>query len=195
MVLMVLPSFNFRDAQHKIDTSLLKVAATEQRNSQPDNDIGRHPKNSPAGEITWQGERQIDEEVYNENTHHCANCHLLQSEYGRVLFERDLAQRNLRLASYRFEDDLQRQRDRENNGMDLTLFPSFVFYLLSNLRLVPTTPPFTPRAHWSLTRVLQSSLSWDFPREYDLLSSLAGSWSAPIPWWLLLGPCVMCSHV
>ncbi|XP_020630401.1 uncharacterized protein LOC110067417 isoform X3 [Orbicella faveolata] len=107
---------NFADAQHKIDTSLLKVAAAEQRNSQPDNDIGRHPKNSPAGEITWQGERQIDEEVYNENTHHCANCHLLQSEYGRVLFERDLAQRNLRLASYRFEDDLQRQRDRENNG-------------------------------------------------------------------------------
>ena len=120
---MVLPSFYFRDAQYKIDTSLPKVLATEQRKSQPDTDITGHLKNSPAGEITWQGEQQIDEEAYNENTQHCANCHLLESEYGRVLFERDLAQRNLRLAHYQLEDDLQRQRNqRENNGMDAFSF-------------------------------------------------------------------------
>lgn len=120
---MIFPFFNFRDAQYKIaDTSLLKVPATEHINSQLDNVITRHPANSPAGEIRWQGEQQIDEEACNENTQHCGNCRLLQSEYGRVLFERDLAQRNLRLASYRLEDDLQRQRNRKNNGMDLTLF-------------------------------------------------------------------------
>ena len=120
--LMVLPFFNFSEAQYKIDTSLLKIPATEQRNSQLDKDIRRHPANSPAGEITWQGEQQIDEDACNENTQHCGNCRLLQSDYGHVLFERDLAQRNLRLASYRLEDDLQRQRNRRNNGMDLTLF-------------------------------------------------------------------------
>ena len=119
---MVLLFFNFRDAQYKIDTSLLKVPATEQRNSQLDKEIRRHPANSPAGEITWQGEQEIDEEACKENTQHCGCCRLLQSEYGRVLFERDLAQRNLRLASYRIEEDLQRQRNRTNNGMDLTLF-------------------------------------------------------------------------
>jgi len=121
---MVLPSFDFRDAQHKIDTSLLKVPATEQTNSKLCKDIRGHPKNqSPAGEITWQEEQQIDEEAHNENTQRCANCHFLESEYGRVLFERDLAQRNLRLASYRPGDDLQRHsQDKENNGMDLTLF-------------------------------------------------------------------------
>ena len=175
---MVLPFFNFRDAQYKTDTSLLKVPATEQTNSQLDKDIRGHLKNSPAGEITWQGEQQIDE-ACNENTQHCANCHLLESEYGRVLFERDLAQRNLKLASYRPGNDLQRQKNKESNGMVLTLFPSFVFYLLSNLRLVPN-PPSTPGAHWSPLRILQASLSWAFPRQYDLLSSLAGSWSAPI---------------
>ena len=124
---MVLPSFNFTDAQYKIDTSLLKVPATEQSNSQLDKNIRRHTKNPPKGEITWHGEQQIDEEAYNENTQHCANCHLLKSEYGRVLFERDLAQRNLRLANYRLGDELQRQRNRENNGMYLMLFLSLVF--------------------------------------------------------------------
>ena len=119
---MVLPFFNFRDAQYKIDTSLRKVPATEQRNSQLDKVITRHPANSPAGEITWQGEQQIAEEACNENTQHCRNCRLLQREYGRVLFERDLAQRNLRLANYRLKDDLLRQRNKKNNGMDLTLF-------------------------------------------------------------------------
>lgn len=124
---MVLPSFNFRDAQYKIDTSLLKVPATEQSNSQLDKNMKRHPKNSLTGEITWQGEQQIDEEAYNENTQHCANCHLLKGEYGRVLFERDLAQRNLRLANYRLWDELQKQRNEENNGMHLMLFPSLIF--------------------------------------------------------------------
>ena len=145
---MVLPSFCFRDAQYKIDTSLPKVLATEQRKSPLDIDIRGHPKNSPTGEIAWQGEQQIDEEAYNENTQHCPNCHFLESEYGRVLFERDLAQRNLRLAHYRIEEDLQRQRNWENNGMDLTLFPPFVSYLLSNLRLVPK-PPSTAGAYRS----------------------------------------------
>ena len=139
--LISLSSFNFRDAQYKIDTSLLKVPATEQRNSQPDKDIRRHPKNSPTGEITWQGEQQIDEEGHNEKRQHCANCHLLESEYGRVLFERDLAQRNLRLASYRFADELQRQRNSENNGMDLMFFPSSEIYLLRNSRQLPTPDP------------------------------------------------------
>lgn len=119
---MVLSFFNFRDAQYKTDTSSLKVPATENKNKQLDKVITRHPANSPAGEITWQGEQQIDEEACNEITQHCGNCRFLQSEYGRVLFERDLAQRNLRLASYRLEDDLQRQRSRKNHGMDLTLF-------------------------------------------------------------------------
>lgn len=124
---MVLPSFNFRDAQYKIDTSSLKVPATEQSNSQLDKNIRRHPKNSLTGEITWQGKQQIDEEAYNKNAQHCANCHLLKSEYGRVLFERDLAQRNLRLANYRLWDELQKQRNKENNGMHLMLFPSLIF--------------------------------------------------------------------
>lgn len=101
----------------------------EQRNSQLDTDIRRHPKTSPPGEIPWQGEQQIAEKACNEPTEHCVmcvNCHLLEREYGRVLFERDLAQRNLRLASYRLRNELQRQRNRKNNGMDLTLVTYFV---------------------------------------------------------------------
>jgi len=97
--------------------------------SQLERKIRRHPKNSPsAGEITRKSEQQIDEETCNENMQHCANCHFVQSEYGRILFERDLAQRNLRLASYRLEDDLLRQRNTENNGMN---FPSFFFRIIS----------------------------------------------------------------
>ena len=155
MVLIVLPFFNFREAQYKFDTSLTKTPATDQRNSQLDIDIRGQPKNSPTGEITWHGEQQIDEELCNEITQHCENCHLLENEYGRVLFERDLAQRNLRLANYRLEDELQRQRNRQNNGMDLTLFPLFVFYLCSNLRLVPSTT-----GAWVPSRVPKASLSW-----------------------------------
>lgn len=93
----------------------------EQRSSQLDTDTRRHLKTSPPGEIPWQGEQQIAEKACNEPTEHCVNCHLLEKEYGRVLFERDLAQRNLRLANYRPRNELQRQRNRENNGMDLTL--------------------------------------------------------------------------
>lgn len=94
-------------------------AATEQRDSQLDRNTRRHPKNPRTGEIIWHGEQLV--------TQHCANCYLLQKEYGRVLFERDLAQRNLRLANYRLGDELQKKRNEENNGMGLTLFPSLVF--------------------------------------------------------------------
>ena len=122
-----LPSFNFREAPH-INTSLQKEPAVEQRNSQLDTDIKTHPKNSPPGELPWQGEHQIDGDVCNESTEHCVNCHLLEREYGRVLFERDLAQKNLRLANYRLGNELQRQRNGKNNGTDLELVTYLVIY-------------------------------------------------------------------
>ncbi|KAJ7393180.1 hypothetical protein OS493_006146 [Desmophyllum pertusum] len=59
-------------------------------------------------ENKWHGEQPTDE------VPHCANCHLLKSEYGRVLFERDLAQRNLRIVNYRLGDKLQEQRNKED---------------------------------------------------------------------------------
>ena len=126
--LTILPSFNFRDTQYMINTSLQKVPAVEQRNSQLDTDIRRHPKNSPPGELPWQGQQQIDGDVRNETTEHCVNCHLLVREYGHVLFERDLAQRYLRLTNYRLGNELQRQRNRKNNGMDLELLTYLVIY-------------------------------------------------------------------
>ena len=121
-------SSNFRDTQYKINTSLQKVPAAEQRNRQLGTDIRRHPKNSPPGEIPWQGEQQIAEKACDEPTEHCVNCHLLEREYGRVLFERDLAQRRLRLANYGLRNELQRQRNRENNGMDFALVTYLVTY-------------------------------------------------------------------
>lgn len=96
-------------------------AATEQSNSQLDTN-NCHPQSFPSRESLWHDEQPIDEEGNNETTQNCVNCHLLKSEYGRVLFERDLAQRNLRIANYRLGDKLQKQRNKEDNGMGTYLF-------------------------------------------------------------------------
>ncbi|KAL9970980.1 hypothetical protein ACROYT_G023452 [Oculina patagonica] len=92
-----------------------------------DKNAERSPKNSPAGETEWYGAQPTDQEapqeaLYCEATQHCANCEFLKSEhveYGRLLFERDLAQRNLRIANFRLGDKLQKERNKENNASKL----------------------------------------------------------------------------
>ena len=109
-----MPLLNFSDVPFRIDILLQQAkqwarAATEQINNQLDT-----KERSSTGENSWHGDQPIDEEGYNETTQRCANFHLSESEYGRVLFERDLARRNLRIANYRPDDKLRQQRKRED---------------------------------------------------------------------------------
>lgn len=62
------------------------------------------PTNSPPGECSWFEEKFIDEERY---------CRLPKREYGLLLFELGLADRNLRVANYWLSNERQRQRDQE----------------------------------------------------------------------------------
>ncbi|XP_022791402.1 probable serine/threonine-protein kinase DDB_G0277165 [Stylophora pistillata] len=49
----------------------------------------------------------MDEESY---------CHLPKREYGHLLFERDLAERSLRVANYRLSDERRKQRNQRRYG-------------------------------------------------------------------------------
>ena len=92
----------------------------------------RHPKNSLSGENIWYGEQALEgEELHNQTTQHCTKYHLLESEYGRVLFERDLAQRNLKFASYRLGDKLQKERGKDTDGMEMSPFSFLAFIFIA----------------------------------------------------------------
>ena len=52
-------------------------------------------------------------------------CHLLKEEYGRVLYERDFAKRNLTVVNYRLIGELQKERHEKNFGK--SLFSHFSF--------------------------------------------------------------------
>ena len=79
------------------------------------------PRNSPSGERSWFGDKPIDEESY---------CRLLKREYGLFLFERDHAERNLRVANYRLSDERQKQRNQGRYGRDSFLTIRSEFLLL-----------------------------------------------------------------
>ena len=46
----------------------------------------------------------------------------MKREYGRVLFERDLAQKNLKVANFQRGDEFQEQRNSRAEGMDVKCF-------------------------------------------------------------------------
>ena len=84
-------------------------AATERRDNLLDRNDEPYNKNFSTAENTWCEEQPIDE------TH----CRLLNSEYGQVLFERDLARRHLRVANYGRGEELQLQTNKKCHGMYL----------------------------------------------------------------------------
>ena len=72
--------------------------------------------NSPSSGYVWQEAKFLNEDSY---------CRLLKEEYGRVLYERDLAKRNLTVANYRFTGELQKERHEKNFGESLFSHLSF----------------------------------------------------------------------
>ena len=71
------------------------------------NKVVSFPRNSPSGERSWLGDKLIDEQ---------SHCRLPTREYGLLLFERDLAERNLRVANYRLSKERQKQRNQGRYG-------------------------------------------------------------------------------
>ena len=72
--------------------------------------------NSPSGECARHGAKFLKEDGY---------CRLLKEEYGRVLYERDLAKRNLAVANYRPNEELQKERHDKEFGRNLVSHFSF----------------------------------------------------------------------
>ena len=48
---------------------------------------------------------------------------MLKTDYGRVLFEGDLARKNLQITNFRLKDVLTHHRNDGAEGMDFFLFP------------------------------------------------------------------------
>ena len=47
-------------------------------------------------------------------------CRMLKEEYGRVLYERDVAKRNLTVANYRLTGEIQKERHEREFGRSLS---------------------------------------------------------------------------
>ena len=65
--------------------------------------------------------QSIDGTSCYEATHLCGNCPLSRKEDGRVLFKRDMAERNPEVINFRRGDDLQ-QQGNGFKGTDFSLF-------------------------------------------------------------------------
>ena len=95
-----------------------------------------YPKNFIWGKHTCYSEQPTQNgTACNEKTQLCKNCHLLNGEYGRVLFEKDLALKNLKVANFRRRDDFQQQRNDRVDGMDVSLCSTLHILLYSGFFL------------------------------------------------------------
>ena len=93
-----------------------------------DSEVG----NSSSGECAWHGEKFLNEHSY---------CHLLKEEYGRILYERDFAKRNLTVVNYRLTGELQKERHEKNFGKSHFSRFSFRSWPFVHLLSLPTPPP------------------------------------------------------
>ena len=82
---------------------------------------------------TSRGEQPINNRVScTEIAPPCTNCRVLKRDYGRVLFERDLARKNLQITNFRLLDVLTHHRNDGTEGIDFFFHFHIGFLLVSN---------------------------------------------------------------
>lgn len=127
---------NKRRSQFNL-TEHYSQAATEQRSRTGDKNTESFPKNVTWGENKWFSEQPVGKATSsNDKTKLCESCNSLQKEYGRVLFERDLAQKKFKVASFCRGNESQQQRNDGIAGMNVL---NSLFYFTGGVPHVSTT--------------------------------------------------------